>query len=137
LGLKVDSFNICEYHTLKGTELDILTPHVAETPIVGHQKKKKVVEIESADHQKHAEILQINVDVKPLDANPPVDLRIKLKTQPILIKFSRPLIDKIGETIEAYNTRYSILRHEVIIRLKILDQQNNYRFCLFKIMTSL
>lgn len=99
MGLKIETFHIRDYHTLKGTELDILTPHIAETPLVGHaqQKKKKVVEIESTDKPKHAEILQINVDVKPLDANPPVDLRVKMKTQPILLKFSRPLIDKIGK----------------------------------------
>jgi len=97
LGLKIETFNIRDYHTLKGTELDILTPHIAKTPQISHaQKKKKVVEIESTVYQKRAEILQIHVDVKPLDANPPVDLRVKLKTKPILLKFSRPLIDKIG-----------------------------------------
>jgi hypothetical protein len=42
--------------------------------------------------------VNVQFDLRPpVNSGPHVDLRLRIKTQPLLITFSRPLVDRIGK----------------------------------------
>jgi len=96
---KLESVNMTDFHTLRGTPLEVLKPDRESKEF----HKKGEITIESSETLPW---MSVHFDLKPpiSSGGPHVDVRLRLRTQPLLITFSRPLIDRIAEFFTAQSS---------------------------------
>jgi hypothetical protein len=92
----LEGVHVSEFHTLNGQELKTIEPDFSMSmmdSVALDRKPTNDLTPKSASRK----FMRFSFDSNPLDcpADAPLDVRLKLRSLPLVIKFSRPLIDKV------------------------------------------
>jgi hypothetical protein len=95
----LEGVHVTEFHTLNGQELQAVQPDFTSSineSLIGDGKDDQPSPRSAGKGKK---FMRFQFDSNPLDcpADAPLDVRLKLRSHPLVIKFSKPLIDKIAD----------------------------------------
>lgn len=85
----MENILIDEYHSLKGKRLKLVAPDKS--------KRLKLDAHDKSDSNSSQKLIVLSVDMNPIDPQCHADVRVILNVQPVLIYFSRPLVNRLGK----------------------------------------